>query len=298
MAAPYEIISARLNEIGLQHPRVVKLASEWLAAQKNLPEGRRALCINLDCGEAFSGSLSWYFVACLPEGRSGPAMAGCICPKCAVPKDQQNLLFSWVRQVLPDVEVEERHCGQCSACCKAFEIGEPLRKPANTWCQHCRPGKGGCMIYQSRPEGCKEFKCSWLSGSLGDEWYPAKSKIVARTYIHSTLGDPIMEFWVDPGYPNRWREQPYYAKIKHLSLVGLSLPKDTGYMTQVVVGPIIFMIYPSGEISRRVTITAEEQKQIAVEALRIIEDSMNHVHRFCTLSHLKFSDAFVMTYER
>jgi hypothetical protein len=295
-AHPYEIVSARLDEIELQPPRVVQLAQDWLAAQASLPEDRRALCINRNCDAEFAGSSSWFFAGYLPVGRSGRAMGGCICPNCAA-GDLQNLLLGWVRQVVPDVTLVERQCRACSLCCRAYEIKEPLWKPANTWCKHCRPGKGGCMIYEDRPTGCKEFKCNWLAGGLDDEWYPLTSKMVVRSYIHSRLHDPIMEFWVDPGYPNKWREEPYYSQIKHFSLVGLSQPKDKGYTTQVVAGPTIFMIFPSGEIARRETISAQEQQRIAVETQQITAGCLAQVRQFCAFNNLKFSDSFMLTYE-
>jgi hypothetical protein len=293
----YEIITAQFNEVGPHGPRFIKLSHDWLAQQRTLPKGKRALCINLDCNEEFSGDLLWNFVARLPTGRSGQAVGGCICPNCVTPENLQNLILAWVRQISPDARLAERQCLNCSLCCRVFEINEPsLRKPANTWCQHCQPGKGGCMIYDRRPEGCKKFRCGWLIGQLDDEWYPLKSKIVARSYIHSILHDPLLEFWVDPGYPNRWREEPYYSQIKHLSLVGLSLSKDTGYFTQVVVGPTIFMVFPAGEIARRVTISAEEKEKIAAKTLQIADDCMDQVERFCAYSNLKFSDSFMLTY--
>ena len=56
-----------------------------------------------------------------------------------------------------------RACGACSLCCKLLQIDEPeLKKPANEWCRHCRPGKGGCAIYDERPPVCRDFACEWL----------------------------------------------------------------------------------------------------------------------------------------
>src|SRR5262245_12210699 len=53
-----------------------------------------------------------------------------------------------------------RACGQCSLCCKLLHVKE-LDKPANRWCQHCRPGKGGCSIWGATPEICKSYFCGW-----------------------------------------------------------------------------------------------------------------------------------------
>src|SRR5262249_6364064 len=54
-----------------------------------------------------------------------------------------------------------RECGECSACCKVLDVLE-LDKPAHQWCKHCRPGRGGCLIYDRRPTICRVFACAWL----------------------------------------------------------------------------------------------------------------------------------------
>jgi hypothetical protein len=109
-----------------------------------------------------------------------------------------------------------RSCSNCSLCCKLPAIAV-LNKPANTWCQHCPNGKGGCGIYPTRPEKCQNFGCSWLTNlSFGDEWFPARAKM----YVAGTRGlngqlDILVS--VDPAYPNRWREPPYLDRIMLLA---------------------------------------------------------------------------------
>jgi hypothetical protein len=109
-----------------------------------------------------------------------------------------------------------RSCGQCSLCCKLPEI-VVLNKPANVWCQHCKPGKGGCSIYDTRPEKCQNFGCGWLTDrSFDDDWFPARAKI----YVASSRGpggrvDVLVS--VDPAYPNRWREAPYFDRILRMA---------------------------------------------------------------------------------
>ena len=70
-----------------------------------------------------------------------------------------------------------RSCGSCSLCCKLLVIDE-LDKPPDTWCPHCKPGRGGCSIYADRPPSCRLFRCGWLDskGSVGDEWIPRAAK--------------------------------------------------------------------------------------------------------------------------
>ena len=80
-----------------------------------------------------------------------------------------------------------RSCGTCSLCCKLPEI-VVLNKPTNAWCQHCKPGKGGCGIYQTRPEKCQNFGCGWLTNlSFYDDWFPARAKLYV-TYIRALNG--------------------------------------------------------------------------------------------------------------
>jgi hypothetical protein len=45
-----------------------------------------------------------------------------------------------------------RRCGACSLCCQILGVDEPpaFSKPPDRWCPHCRPGKGGCTIYDER----------------------------------------------------------------------------------------------------------------------------------------------------
>ena len=83
----------------------------------------------------------------------------------------------------------------------------PGVKPDHDWCQHARPGCGGCSIYARRPEPCREFSCMWLiDPAIPDYWYPAKSKIVIDAKLD---GDKrAVAFVVDPTVSGRWREHP------------------------------------------------------------------------------------------
>jgi hypothetical protein len=54
-----------------------------------------------------------------------------------------------------------RKCGECTFCCVALAIDEPLNKPGGTPCKHLC---GGCSIYRKRPPDCREFECLWLVG--------------------------------------------------------------------------------------------------------------------------------------
>lgn len=101
----------------------------------------------------------------------------------------------------------KRTCGDCTLCCKVMAI-ETLAKPAGSWCQHCKPGRG-CAIYADRPDECADFACLWLANDLLDErWRPNQSKLVVTT------SDDGVEIRCDPGSPNAWRKEPYAGDIR------------------------------------------------------------------------------------
>jgi hypothetical protein len=96
-------------------------------------------------------------------------------------------------------------------------------KPSqHQWCAHARPGSsdGGCTIYNLRPEECRAFRCMWLiDNQIPDYWKPDKAKIVISPHLaeaHAYVG-----FVVDPAYPNRWREEPWFSDIKVMAKAGL-----------------------------------------------------------------------------
>jgi hypothetical protein len=104
---------------------------------------------------------------------------------------------------------KERSCGSCSMCCKFFIIPE-VDKAKDEWCRHCRPGKGGCTIYEQRPQVCKDFICMWkYTTEMGDEWYPARCKMVLVDQLDK--GRILVK--VDPTFPSAWRKEPYYSQF-------------------------------------------------------------------------------------
>ena len=120
---------------------------------------------------------------------------------------------------MPEIDKKHRVCGNCSLCCKLPYVAE-LNKSIDTWCQHARPGKGGCSIYPDRPTSCRGFICGWLSDELkvGDEWFPAHCKtIISRAAEQGFL------IIVDPAHPTAWRREPYYGQL--LALAQQSLVK-------------------------------------------------------------------------
>jgi len=72
--------------------------------------------------------------------------------------------------------VAGRDCGDCTVCCVVPTIDLPeIQKAAGVACRHC---SRGCVIYESRPNVCREFFCGWRQlEELGDEWRPDRSGV-------------------------------------------------------------------------------------------------------------------------
>jgi hypothetical protein len=111
--------------------------------------------------------------------------------------------------------VPGRSCGSCSLCCKLPPFEEPgFKKPANEWCPHCAPGKGGCQIFETRPQTCRDFWCLWmLVPELDDRWRPT----VAKMFLIVDRTDTRISVYVDPAFASEWRQEPYYSELKRLS---------------------------------------------------------------------------------
>lgn len=126
----------------------------------------------------------------------------------------------------------KRSCGNCSLCCRLFAV--PEVKPDHEWCPHCKPGKGGCSIYESRPERCADFNCQWLRDErFGDHWFPKTSKIIVDHRVEDNRA--WVYFVVDPTCPTRWREDPWFTDIKRIAELGLAGVKGAKWTTLVLV---------------------------------------------------------------
>jgi hypothetical protein len=95
-------------------------------------------------------------------------------------------------------------------CCYLPPIRE-LNKPRQTWCTHCDK-RAGCKIYETRPEGCVQYKCAYLTNPALDEtWKPSACKFI----VHGENGGLMVT--VDTARRDAWRREPYYASFKHLA---------------------------------------------------------------------------------
>lgn len=62
--------------------------------------------------------------------------------------------------------VRERDCGTCSACCQMGGRRSFLPHPLDKLDGPCPllDTRGGCSIYQTRPETCQQYLCGWRAG--------------------------------------------------------------------------------------------------------------------------------------
>jgi hypothetical protein len=127
-----------------------------------------------------------------------------------------------------------RQCGSCNLCCDILEV-TAVAKPANELCKHWETGKG-CTIYDHRPQMCRSFSCAWLQGHFDDDWFPENAGIV----VH--FSERALNVQVDPSCPDRWRQEPYFGKLRELSLNGIRMSGNPGYATLVVVGSDKFLL--------------------------------------------------------
>lgn len=81
-------------------------------------------------------------------------------------------------EVPDNIKVSARSCGDCTVCCTLCYVPE-LDKGEGKKCKHCDKG---CVIYESRPKSCRNYKCEWLKGELPDNMRPDKSGVMIEVY--------------------------------------------------------------------------------------------------------------------
>jgi hypothetical protein len=150
-----------------------------------------------------------------------------------------------------------RSCGSCSLCCKLLRIDDgDFHKPAGQWCEHCKPSRDGCSIYNTRPMICRGFACGWLvDPNVSDAWQPLRSKMVLSMTVNDTktvAGAIFRWLWfnidVDPGSPGVWRREPYWSQLRAWALAGLRGTDDSVTWTRVTVGRRHFIVLPDDEV--------------------------------------------------
>jgi hypothetical protein len=90
--------------------------------------------------------------------------------------------------------MRKRKCGECTECCTHIPV-KPLNKPAGVDCQHqC---KAGCAIYETKPECCTTYSCSWLEGELPAYMRPDKcGMILEKAWVGENIGDKQLELMI------------------------------------------------------------------------------------------------------
>src|SRR5437016_4259730 len=102
-----------------------------------------------------------------------------------------------------------RNCDRCTLCCKVMAVTE-LKKPADTWCEHCDRGKG-CGTYVSRPQSCRDFQCLYLLlPDVPADWKPDLCHMV----LVSELNGLRVVVHCDPQRPDAWKREPHYSYLR------------------------------------------------------------------------------------
>ena len=100
-----------------------------------------------------------------------------------------------------------RSCQGCTLCCKLLGITS-LEKAPDRWCEHCAIGQG-CKIYDTRPEECRTFHCTWLlDARMPAEWAPKDSRLVVAQNESGVLVHS------DPRRSGAWRKEPFHTSIR------------------------------------------------------------------------------------
>lgn len=132
-----------------------------------------------------------------------------------------------------------KSCGDCGLCCKLLGV-EAIGKKNGQWCAHFRKGVGGCGIYEERPNACRTFVCLWLtSDRLDESWKPSRSKII----LYPDESGRRLNVVVDPGDPLAWKREPYYRRIK-----AMSVRAEDGFELVVGVGDRRFVVFPHEDV--------------------------------------------------
>lgn len=134
--------------------------------------------------------------------------------------------------------MDGRACRECSLCCRILGVDE-IDKPQNTSCPNCAVG-GGCKIYESRPPGCRDFFCGYLTlPMMGEAWFPTHCRMV----VYPAPEGNRLTIHVDPDRPDAWRSNPYYSEIR----LWAKLVANRDFQVLVCIDMRTIAILPDGE---------------------------------------------------
>jgi hypothetical protein len=75
---------------------------------------------------------------------------------------------------------------------------------------------------------------------MGDEWRPTSSKLV----VCSEADGNRIAVHVDPGFPSRWREKPFYSQLKRWAEIGV----DNGMQVVVYLKDRATVVLPNKDV--------------------------------------------------
>lgn len=134
-------------------------------------------------------------------------------------------------------QLSGRDCGTCTACC-VVPLFEELNKPARTPCQHLCGSGGGCEIYHTRPQTCKDFVCSWVEGIGHDDDWPDNCGVM--TWLTEMNGGTwifVVELWKDAATTTGARMLTSIANksVHPLIISNFDTPPEEDYGDRVVI---------------------------------------------------------------
>lgn len=141
----------------------------------------------------------------------------------------------------PPVEsaIAGRSCGSCTLCCKVLSIPW-LNKASGAWCKDCNPGKG-CKIWESRPQGCRDFLCQYFFiKDIGEDWRPDRAKFL----LNMEKGDTWLVIHAEISQPDAWKREPYGSTIRRWA--DYQMERGKGIM--LYVGAKQFIVTPDSEV--------------------------------------------------
>ena len=120
--------------------------------------------------------------------------------------------------------ISGRNCGSCTVCCtvKAIASAELIKAPGLD-CPHC--DKSGCIIYETRPDPCRAYRCVYLTTDLfADRARPDRSGVLVdidaepppKGYAHIATIQPFRD-------PARVLAPPYPELVARLIGAGCSV---------------------------------------------------------------------------
>lgn len=84
-----------------------------------------------------------------------------------------------------------RECGACTACCTVLAVPS-IGKPEHARCPNISP-RQGCAVYETRPDGCRSYRCLWRAGVVGSQLdRPDRVGFIIDGHFEDPdVGDPV-----------------------------------------------------------------------------------------------------------